>query len=134
VGKKTGSVRQWLIVLVALTDDIAILALVILILFLVGVRLPVPVLVILGLAIATGIFFIHRAILRVWRRRLVTGVEGMIGVSGRAVETLEPAGMVDIKGEYWKAVSPYARIENGHSVEVVGINGLTLEVKEKEND
>ena len=131
--KKSGSRRQWLIVLAALADDVAILALVVFILFVAGVRLPVPVLVILGLAIAVGIYFIHRAVVRALRRRLVTGAEGMVGAYGKAVETLAPAGMVDIKGEYWKAVSPHAKIEAGHEVEVTGINGLTLEVKEKAN-
>jgi membrane-bound serine protease (ClpP class) len=110
-----------------------ILALAVYILFLAGVRLPVPVLVILGIAIAAGLYFIHRAVVRGLRRRLVTGAEGMVGAFGKAVETLDPAGMVDIKGEYWKAVSPNAKIEAGRNIEVIGINGLTLEVKEKDN-
>jgi membrane-bound serine protease (ClpP class) len=131
--KKPGSRRHWLIVLAALADDVAILALVVFILFIVGVRLPVPVLVILGLAIIIGIYFIHRAVVRALRRRLVTGAEGMIGAFGKAAETLDPAGMVDIKGEYWKAVSTNTKIEAGREIEVTGINGLTLEVKEKDN-
>jgi len=120
-------------VVLALIDDIAILALVVFILFLAGVRLPVPVLVILGLAVITSIYFLHRAIVRALRRRLVTGAEGMIGAFGKTVETLAPAGMVEIKGEYWKAVSPHGKIEEGCDVKVVGISGLTLEVKEKDN-
>jgi membrane-bound serine protease (ClpP class) len=120
-------------VLLAISDDAAVLALGVRVLAMIGVKLPVPVLVILGLAVITGLYFVHRAVVRALRRRLVTGAEGMIGTYGTAAETLDPAGMVDIKGEYWKAVSPRARIEKGHGVEVVGVNGLTLEVKEKEN-
>jgi membrane-bound serine protease (ClpP class) len=121
-------------VLAALADDVVILGLVVFILFVAGVRLPVPVLVILGLAVAAGIYFIHRAVVRALRRRMVTGAEGMVGAYGIAMETLAPAGMVDIKGEYWQAVSPHANIEKGHNIEVTSINGLTLEVKEKDND
>jgi membrane-bound serine protease (ClpP class) len=134
MANKSGSKRQWLIVLVALTDDVMVLALIIFILFIVGVRLPVPALVVLGLAIAAGIYFLHLTIVRALRRRLVTGAEGMIGAFGKAVETLAPTGMVEIKGEYWKAVSTNAKIEAGREIEVTGINGLTLEVKEKSND
>jgi membrane-bound serine protease (ClpP class) len=133
MAKKGGAKRPWLIVVAALADDVVILALVVFVLFLVGVRLPVPVLVILGLAVAAGIYFIHRAVVRALRRRLVTGAEGMIGASGKTTETLDPSGMVDIKGEYWQAVSPHARIETGCNIEVVGISDLTLEVKEKDN-
>jgi membrane-bound ClpP family serine protease len=133
MANKSGPKRQWLIVLVALTDDIAVLALIVFVLFIVGVRLPVPVLVVLGLAIAAGIYFLHLTIVRALRRRLVTGAEGMIGAFGKTVETLAPAGMVDIKGEYWKAVSIQTKIEKGRNIEVVSINGLTLEVKEKDN-
>ena len=120
-------------ILAGLTDDVAILALVVFILFLVGVRLPVPVLVILGLAVAAGLFFVDRAVVLALRRRLVTGAEGMIGAFGTAVENLAPKGMVDIKGEYWKAISTRAKIEAGREIEVTGISGLTLEVKEKDN-
>jgi membrane-bound serine protease (ClpP class) len=134
VVKPRGSRRHWLVVLVALADDVAILALVVFILYFVGFKLPWPVLVILGLAVAAGLFFIHRAVVRGLRRRMVTGAEGMVGAFGKAVETLAPAGMVEIKGEYWKAISIHEKIAAGRNVEVIGINGLTLEVKEKEND
>jgi membrane-bound serine protease (ClpP class) len=120
-------------VLLALSDDIAILAVGVLVLIMIGVKLPVPVMVILGLAVIIGLYFIHRAVVRALRRRLVTGGEGMVGASGKVIETLDTAGMVEIKGEYWKAVSTRAKIEKGREVEVVDIKGLTLEVKEKDN-
>jgi membrane-bound ClpP family serine protease len=41
---------------------------------------------------------------------------------------------VEIKGEYWKAVSRDHAIGQGCKIEVTGINGLTLEVKELEDD
>jgi membrane-bound ClpP family serine protease len=134
MANKSGSKRQWLIVLIALTDDIMVLALIVFVLFIVGVRLPAPALVVLGLAIAAGIFFLHLTIVRALRKRLVTGAEGMVGATGKTVETLDPSGMVDIKGEYWKAVSTGGKIEKGRKIEVTGINGLILDVKENNND
>jgi membrane-bound serine protease (ClpP class) len=132
--KKKSSIRPWLITFLAVFDDVMILALIVLILFLIGVKLPVPVLVILGLAVAAGLFFLHRLIVQSLKRRLISGAEGMIGVTGRVIEALEPEGSVIIKGEYWKAFSPFAKIAAGSEIEVTGIKGLTLEVKEKSRD
>jgi membrane-bound serine protease (ClpP class) len=130
--KKSVSIRQWLIVLVALLDDIAILALAVVVLYLLDFTLPLPVLIVIGLVFAVGVFFLHRAIVQSLQRRLVTGAEGMLGAAGVAAEPLNPSGMVIINGEYWKAFSPRVKIEKGRNIEVVGINGLTLEVKERE--
>jgi len=132
MGKKRNT-RPWLITLVALADDIAIIVLIFLVLFLVGVKVSVPVLVITGIAMAAGIYFLHKAVVLSLRRRLVTGAEGMVGETGVVMEALDPEGSVIVKGEYWKAVSHHGRIEKGRGIEVMAINGLTLEVKEKNN-
>ena len=57
------------------------------------------------------------------------GPEAMIGRRGETVTPLNPAGMVQMDGEYWSAVSPIP-IEKGALVEIVGIEGLKLLVKE----
>jgi membrane-bound ClpP family serine protease len=56
------------------------------------------------------------------------GIEAMIGKRGETVTPLNPAGMVQIDGEYWKAVSQVP-IEEGVMVETVGVEGLKLLVK-----
>lgn len=135
MAKKTGpkGLRPWLVVLIALLDDIAILALAVVVLYLLDFSLPVPLLITIGVLLAAAIFFLHKAITKSLKRRLVTGAEGMIGATGKATELLNPAGMVLINGEYWKAFCLHGKIDKGNDVEVVGINGLDLEVKEKEH-
>ena len=42
-----------------------------------------------------------------------------------------PSGVISVKGEYWKAISLGGNIEIGESVEIMGLDGLTLRVKRK---
>jgi len=59
----------------------------------------------------------------------VTGVEGMIGLSGIALETLESSGKVKIKGEIWNAESINGTIKEGEIIIVEKVNNLNLIVK-----
>jgi len=124
--------KAWLIVLVALLDDIAVLALLFLILWAFDVEIPVYLLVIIALLAGTFIFIVHRAIVPSLRRRKVTGTEGMIGMVGEVTEKLMPKGSVKVNGEYWQARSVGGDIGVGEEVEIVAVKGLTLEVKQRE--
>jgi membrane-bound serine protease (ClpP class) len=62
-------------------------------------------------------------------KKPVTGVEGMIGLSGITLETLEPAGKVKIKGEIWNAESINGKINEGDKIVVEKVNHLKLVVK-----
>jgi membrane-bound serine protease (ClpP class) len=59
------------------------------------------------------------------------GKETMLGKTVNALSRIDPAGgKVFIEGEYWNAVSD-AVIKKDEPVEIVAIEGLTLEVKPK---
>ena len=61
------------------------------------------------------------------------GAETMLGKTVNALSRIDPAGgKVFIEGEHWNAVSETA-VEAGQPVEIVGIVGLTLKVKPKQN-
>ena len=64
--------------------------------------------------------------------RQTTGVDEMIGQIGRCEVAIGSSGRADgkvfVHGEYWKSVADEP-IEVGESVEVVGIRGLTLQVR-----
>jgi membrane-bound ClpP family serine protease len=134
LSKKTESsgLRAWVIVLVALIDDVAALVLVFVILWALDVEIPVYILVIIGLVAGTFIFFVHRAVVPSLRRRKVTGKEGMIGLSGEVTQALTPQGVIKVEDEYWKAKSRGGDIPVGEEVEIVGIDGLKVEVEHKE--
>jgi membrane-bound serine protease (ClpP class) len=85
---------------------------------------------ILGLLTSAAIilFFLTRLVLRSHRRGIETSTSRMIGLKGKAVTEVGSEGRVVVLGEYWWARSR-ARIAEGESVRVVGIDGLTLEIE-----
>ncbi len=123
--------KAWLLVLVALLDDIAGIALVFIMLRILNVKVPWLAGIISGLALGLVIFMIHRAVAPSLRLRKVTGPEAMIGLTGKVIQPLRPQGVIKIKDEYWKAKSINGEIDAGEEVEVMGMNGLVLEVKRK---
>ena len=67
----------------------------------------------------------------VWRsqnRRVVTGLESLVGMSAEVVDTLDPAGKVFLQGELWDARSD-EKIGKGEKVIVAEIKGMELKVK-----
>ena len=127
----TTKTKACLIVLLALLDDIVVLAIIALVLWIFDVELSIPMIVILVLALGTFIFILHRSVIPAIRRRKMSGAEGMIGMTGEVTESLCPKGTVKIKGEYWKAVCNEGDINTGEEVEVLRITRLNLEVRKK---
>jgi membrane-bound serine protease (ClpP class) len=62
----------------------------------------------------------------------VTGVEGLIGEPGIALEPLVPGlpGRVRAHGEIWTALA-HEPVGDGESITVTNINGLTLTVRKQ---
>lgn len=71
--------------------------------------------------------------LRARRNKVVTGVEGMVGMEATAVGELNPFGTVLVRGEYWKARASKPVAKQAH-VHVTGIEGLTLQVEPEAPD
>jgi len=128
---ETSNVKAWLIVLIALLDDIGALVLVFIVLWFFDIEVSLATMIVIGLVVGTLIFIIHRAVVPSLRRKKVTGAEGMIGMVGEVTEPLMTDGVVRVHGEYWRAKSLDGDIEAGEEVEVVRIDRLNLEVKRK---
>lgn len=96
-------------------------------------RVSVPLVILV--AIVTGAMFavILGFALRAQKRHVQTGQESLIGMTGRAVSDLSPAGQVQTAGELWSAEAApgVGRIRKGDPVEVVKVEGLRLIVKKK---
>ena len=125
------TIKDWLIVLIALLDEIVVLAIVFVVLWYFKVEIPLWAIIAIGLVLGTFAFITHRAIVPSLRRKKVTGAEGMIGLEGEVVESLMPTGVIRVGGEYWQAKSLDGHIETGEDVEILGLNRLKLEVKRK---
>lgn len=132
-GESSG-MKAWVIVLVALLDDIAVLALLFFILWAFDVDIPLYFLIIIGLVAGTFVFIVHRAIVPSLRRKKVAGKEGMIGLSGEVTQALKPKGVIKVGDEYWKAISLSGNVDIGEEVDIVDIDGLNLEVERKKHE
>lgn len=126
------TVADWLKIILFLLDDAAALLLIILLLRFMRIQIPLPIVILIAILVGAFVFIVHKAVIPDFRRRPVTGQEGMIGLEGRVIKTLTPVGTVIVRGEYWRAKSVNGNIGVDESVEIVGVDGLTLNVRHKE--
>jgi membrane-bound ClpP family serine protease len=127
--KRIGS--DWLRVLALLLDDIVVFLLVILILKFLKVQIPLPITIAAALVVGTLVFLIHRAVIPGLHKRPLTGPEAMIGIQGTVVKPLTPAGTIMVNGECWSAKSVSDNIGADETVEILGLDGLTLKVRRR---
>jgi membrane-bound serine protease (ClpP class) len=80
-------------------------------------------------AVAAIIVVIFAEGFRAQFKRVKTGREALIGAIGTATTELNPGGEVRVMSEFWEATAKDANIAAGQTVEVVGMDGLTLVVK-----
>ena len=129
--KRDTGLKPWIVVIIALLDDVVIIGLVFLVLWGLNIEISVAGIIAIGLVLGTFAFIVHRAVVPSLRRRKVTGVEGMIGQTAVVTEFLQPTGTVLIHGEYWNATCVEGDIEEGAEVEIVEVERLKLEVRRK---
>jgi membrane-bound serine protease (ClpP class) len=96
-----------------------------------GYRLSLTYVIPATLVTAAFFVFVVGAGLRAQLLPAKTGKQTLVGKTVAALAPIDAAsGKVFIEGEYWNAVSE-APVAAGDSVEVVGVDGLTLKVKRK---
>jgi membrane-bound serine protease (ClpP class) len=69
-----------------------------------------------------------RLVVQAQLRRPTTGMEGLVGRSGRATTALDPEGWVMVQGERWRARADET-VGEGDTIEVVSGEGLRLRVR-----
>jgi len=87
--------------------------------------------VIIGATIASALFFLFVVGfgIRAQRRKVVTGIEALIGDVGEVVNTLSPLGSIKVQGEIWNAESLGGSIDKGEKVRIKEIKNLKLFVE-----
>lgn len=88
--------------------------------------------VIFGVVVITTLFFVFLVglVVRAYRKKPTTGVEGMAGEIGEVYKTLNPQGTIKVHGEFWKAVSD-SPVKKGGRVEVLEADRESLLLKVK---
>ena len=126
------TIKDWLKVLVLLLDEAAAVALVLVVLWALDIEIPLAVTIVVAILLGALVFVTHKAIIPTFHKKRVTGAEGLVGLEGEVIETLNPVGVIRTEGEYWKARAIAENIASGEVVEILGLNGLTLTVKLKD--
>lgn len=87
--------------------------------------------VIISSTIVTSLFFlvIIGIGIKAQRRKVITGVEGLVGATAYSLDTLDPVGKVEFQGEIWNAESITGKIGQGEKVLVKEIKNLRLYVE-----
>ncbi|HEY2596332.1 MAG TPA: NfeD family protein [Chloroflexota bacterium] len=83
-------------------------------------------------AVLAGFFLVLVGfILRIRRRRAITGREGLVGARGVVRRDIEPRrqGMVFVQGELWRANATSGRLIQGEEIVVERVDGLVLIVR-----
>ena len=87
-----------------------------------GLIIPAAIITALFFAIVVGMG------LRAQSRKVVTGIEGLVGETGTVSIDLNPNGKVLVHGEIWTAHSPQPTLR-GSRVKVTAVNGMELTVE-----
>lgn len=91
-------------------------------------QVPLRILLPAAAVMAAGTILLVRLVVAARRRRPVTGSEGLIGRGAVAETDLRPDGWVLVMGERWRGVAD-GEVASGETVTVVGVDGLTLQVR-----
>ena len=121
--------RLILAILSTLLEEAALVAIVLVGLPELGIKIPLAGLIALMVAWAAVTVIMYRAGSRALKRKPITGLEAMIGSKGKAVNPLEPEGLVRIGAELWRARSVKDKIAVGDEVIVVAQEGSKLIVR-----
>jgi membrane-bound serine protease (ClpP class) len=91
--------------------------------------------VILGATAVSALFFLFILGfgIKAQRRKIVSGLEAMIGDTGEALDTLSPSGTVRVNGEIWSAESIAGVIDKGKKVKIRELKNLKLFVEPIDN-
>jgi len=91
--------------------------------------------VIISATVVSALFFLFVIGfgIRAQRRKVVTGMEGLVGTEGEALESLSPKGTVKVQGEIWNAESLSGNIDKGEKVIIKEMKNLKLFVEKINN-
>jgi membrane-bound serine protease (ClpP class) len=95
-----------------------------------GVSVDLALIVPATLGVAALFVFLGRLALKAHRQPPVTGIEALVGQTGRARTALTPgvAGQIDLRGEIWSGIAR-TPVAPGQPVRVLEVNGLTVLVE-----
>ena len=83
---------------------------------------------VVGMSAALSLFVLSKGLM-IQRKKPLTGIQSLIGTIGIVRRTLQPDGVIRLRGEYWNAHSVEGTLREGERVRVQGLDGNTLLVR-----
>ena len=93
-----------------------------------GFGIDISVIITFAVSSALIFFFVIGMALKARRRKVVSGLEQLIGGKGKVTESFDHQGRVLIHSESWNAISDVA-LQKDQPVKVIEVDGLTLKVE-----
>lgn len=96
-------------------------------------RVSIHIIIPFVLTTAFIMVFLIRLAVKAYRKKSITGREGMINKIGEAYGAIDRQGKVFVNGEIWNAESD-GRIEDKEKIRVVSVNGMIVKIKKEKED
>jgi membrane-bound serine protease (ClpP class) len=88
--------------------------------------------VVMGLTLAAFFFVVVRAVIKVHKGRVVSGLEGMTGEKGEVTRFDSGRGKMFVHGELWDVISE-DDLKRGDRAEVIRAEGMLLYIKKADD-
>ena len=121
--------RLIIAIVTTFVDDILILLLLFYGLPYFGIHLPLILIIAIGLLWIVIAVFLYIKGGRALQKKPLSGFTEMTGSHGKVILTINPEGMVKIKGELWSAKSDGEHIDKDEDIIVTGQDNLKLIVR-----
>ena len=96
-----------------------------------GIEISIGLVAATSITLAGLMGLLITAVVRGQKRRVQTGFEELVGREAVARGDLKPQGTVFVAGELWQAMITEGEAYTGEKLEVVGVEGLRLKVRRK---
>jgi membrane-bound serine protease (ClpP class) len=97
-----------------------------------GGGVPMGSIVVMGLTLAAFFFVVVRAVIKVHKGRVVSGLEGMTGEKGEVTRFDSGRGKMFVHGELWDVISE-DDLKRGDRAEVIRAEGMLLYIKKADD-
>ncbi|RMH63714.1 MAG: nodulation protein NfeD [Calditrichaeota bacterium] len=97
-------------------------------------RASLQVVLFMVVIMAAFFLFVIGLALKAQKKRPLTGMEAMVGKTGKVTLPLKPTGTILVHGEYWRARAEDAPLKKGTPVRIVGVDDEHLLLKVRAED
>ncbi len=96
-----------------------------------GMGIPITTILAISVFVAVLVILLVRLVIKAHLNQPLAGEEGMVGMTGVAVQSFDGKGKIFVNGEYWDAICEVP-VEKEQEVIVIKVENMLLYIKPKE--